>query len=149
MFCLLLIVGASFCWGDDDKPYGIAKRAAWRTSKVTGSPEPPAAYRIERIYPQLAFDQPVAMIAGPEKGQTFLVERKGKIFLLSDDPTSRQREVFLDGRQAIDDLNAVYGLAFHPEFKKNRFCYVCYILKPNLPQGTRVSRFRVTETSWV
>ena len=40
---------------------------------------------------------------------------------------------------------------FHPKFEENRYCYVCYTLqqkeaKPeNLPDGSRVSRFKVTD----
>jgi putative heme-binding domain-containing protein len=40
---------------------------------------------------------------------------------------------------------------FHPDFQNNRQCFVCYTLKgeksgePNLKDGTRVSRFRVTK----
>ena len=46
----------------------------------------------------------------------------------------------------------MYGLAFHPDFERNRQCFVCYTLRgsnprqPNLADGTRVSRFRVTRT---
>ena len=49
------------------------------------------------------------------------------------------------------EVEAVYGLAFHPNFEKNRQCFVCYTLrgkKPNqqnLADGTRVSRFTVTK----
>ena len=45
----------------------------------------------------------------------------------------------------------MYGLAFHPDFERNRQCFLCYTLRgadgrPNLADGTRVSRFRVTPT---
>ena len=49
-------------------------------------------------------------------------------------------------------VEAVYGLAFHPDFEKNRSCFVCYTLegtktgKLNLADGSRVSRFRVTNS---
>ena len=44
------------------KPYGLTQRAAWTTSRITGSPDPPAMYRAERIFPGLKFDQPVEMV---------------------------------------------------------------------------------------
>src|SRR5205085_11962774 len=51
----------------------------------------------------------------------------------------------------VRGVGAVYGLAFHPRFAKNRYCYVCYVLDgknpgEQLPDGSRVSRFRVTDT---
>ena len=32
------------------QPYGIDKRVPWTTSHIKGSPEPPAPYRIERVF---------------------------------------------------------------------------------------------------
>ena len=52
-----------------------------------------------------------------------------------------------DGGRQIDGLTAIYGLAFDPDFSGNRYCYIAYILAKDLPTGTHVSRFRVTETS--
>ena len=46
----------------------------------------------------------------------------------------------------------MYGLAFHPDFERNRQCFVCYTVRGtdsrqrNLPDGARVSRFRVPPT---
>src|SRR5262249_11561787 len=50
----------------------------------------------------------------------------------------------------VKDVATVYGLAFHPQFQKNRYCYVCYVLDSKtwgeqLPDGTRVSRFTVPD----
>ena len=42
-----------------------AKRAAWTTSKITGAPEPPRPYVIERVFSALAFDQPVELVVIP------------------------------------------------------------------------------------
>ena len=49
------------------------------------------------------------------------------------------------------NLDALYGLAFHPNFAKNRYCYVCYVLNSvkdgeQAPEGSRVSRFTVSDT---
>lgn len=127
------------------KKLSLPRRPAWTTSRIHGSPEPPPPYRAERIYPSLKFEQPVEMVHEAELGGPVVVERRGKMFLLSGGVASDRRQLFFGGREDVDGLTAVYGLAFHPDFADNRLCYVCYILDAELPEGTRVSRFRVTE----
>ena len=149
---LFLFVALCASWwqsvssADDAKPYGIDQRTPWTTSRITGSPDPPPPYQTERIYPRITFDQPVEMVFAPHSERVFVVERKGRIFRLPNEDDSQQRELFFDAAQEIAGLTAVYGLAFHPRFAENRLCYVCYILAPELPKGTRVSRFRVTNS---
>src|SRR5262245_53018037 len=41
------------------KPFGLEKRVPWTTSKVIGSPEPPPAYRAERAFAKLKFEEPL------------------------------------------------------------------------------------------
>ncbi|HKB40745.1 MAG TPA: hypothetical protein VKD72_30245, partial [Gemmataceae bacterium] len=41
------------------KPFGIDKRVPWTTSRVKGSPEPPAPYRTEVVFPKLKFFEPL------------------------------------------------------------------------------------------
>ncbi|MCA9052259.1 MAG: PQQ-dependent sugar dehydrogenase [Planctomycetaceae bacterium] len=129
---------------------GLQQRVPWTNSRIVGSPEPPPPYRIERIYPHLAFKQPVEMIpcppdlngtAGP---QIAVVERAGQVLAFADDQQSSTTQTLLDGRRQIPGLQAIYGLAFHPRFAENRLCYLCYILEAGRDDGTRVSRFRVT-----
>ncbi|GIW79506.1 MAG: hypothetical protein KatS3mg105_1313 [Gemmatales bacterium] len=128
------------------RPYGILKRIPWRTSRITGSPEPPPPYRVQRIFPKQAFQQPVEMVHLPGTNRICVVERLGKIYTIPTERTSGDRSLFFDGPKDVPGLTAVYGLAFHPKFAENRFCYVCYIRKPGDPKGTRVCRFRVTNT---
>ena len=42
-------------WLQAEQPYGIPKRVPWTTSRLTGTPEPPPPYRIERAFPKLHF----------------------------------------------------------------------------------------------
>ncbi|MFP6765991.1 MAG: PQQ-dependent sugar dehydrogenase [Planctomycetaceae bacterium] len=130
--------------GQDDTPSASRRRVPWTTSRITGSPALPAPYRIERLYPELAFDQPVAMVNVPGSERTVLVERKGRVVQLPADRSDRQPQLMLDGAGQISELTAVYGLAFPPDFQTNRVCFVCYICKPDLEDGTRLSRFQVT-----
>jgi putative heme-binding domain-containing protein len=130
-------------------------RTPWTTGRVTGSPEPPHPYAIERAFPRLAFRNPLLMA---RQGNRFFVgEQAGKVFTFPDDQAAAKAHLFLDlndlrpDRKRFGGLDALYGLAFHPDFAKNRFCYVCYVLhdaRPGVqaPEGSRVSRFRVSNT---
>jgi putative heme-binding domain-containing protein len=139
-----------------DRPFGIAKRVSWTTSRVTGSPEPPHPFAIERAFPKLQFNNPLLMA---RTGARFFVgEHHGKVFTFPDDQKTAKADLFLDvatqltwDRSKYKDLDALYGLAFHPDFAKNRYCYVCYVLNSvkdgeQAPEGSRVSRFTVSDT---
>src|SRR5262245_31475060 len=140
--------------------YGIAERVPWTTSRVRGSPEPPRPYRTENAFPRLKFKNPTVIANAPGTDRLFVAEQAAKLYSFSNDPNCDHAEMFLDIPKETRTIDAAgpaktvgdcYGLTFHPEFEKNRYCYVCYIVNgadPNQPlqDGTRVSRFRVTET---
>jgi putative heme-binding domain-containing protein len=143
-----------------ERPYGIQERVAWTTSRVTGSPEPPPPYRIERVFPGLSFSKPLLITGAPGTSRLFVGEHAGKLYSFPNDPACKKADLFLDlttelrswdRAGKVKGVGAVYGLTFHPRFASNRYCYVCYVLdskKPGeqLPDGTRVSRFLVTDT---
>ena len=127
--------------------YGIEARVPWTTSRIKGSPEPSLPYETERAFPNLKFNQPLAIATAPGQKRFFVAERKGKIFSFPyDDQATSQSDLFFDLKEQVKDLNEIYGITFHPEFEKNGFVYICYVLKAGLPEGTRVSRFKVLET---
>ena len=142
-----------------ERPYGIARRVPWKTSRITGSPDPPHPYRIERAFPRLSFKNPLLMARAPGSKRLFVGEQAGKLFSFPNDEKVAKADLFLDltteltswDRARIKGIEAVYGLAFHPNFARNRYCYVCYVLESKkrgeqLPEGTRVSRFKVSAT---
>jgi uncharacterized repeat protein (TIGR03806 family) len=139
-----------------ERPFGIARRVPWTTSHVSGSPEPPHPYVIERAFPKLQFKDPLLMA---RTGDHFFVgEQHGKILSFPDDQNAAKADLFLDvatqltfDKTKYKNLDALYGLAFHPNFAKNRYCYVCYVLNSvkngeQAPEGSRVSRFTVSDT---
>jgi putative heme-binding domain-containing protein len=138
----------------------VEKRKAWTTSKVVGSPDPPPKYKSVRVFPNAKFKQPDLIASCPGSDRLFVGELEGVLYSLANKPDAKP-EVFIDLRKEFKSLvphpNAsgigeLYGLVFHPQFQKNRYCYVCYVLrkkepKPEyLPDGTRISRFKVTDT---
>src|SRR5207248_1932190 len=134
-------------------------RPAWTTSRLTGSPEPPHPYTIKRAFPKLTFKNPLLLTMAPGGNRFFVGEQAGKIYSFPNDQACAKADLFLDvareletwDKAKVKGLDALYGLVFHPQFAKNRYCYVCYALNgkiqgEQLQDGSRVSRFRVTET---
>ena len=124
------------------KPFGIEQRQLWTTSRVQGTPEPPDPYRIERVFPQLRFDEPLELAAIPGTSRWVVAERHGKLFTVDAAAEPPQKQLLLDvGR-------TVYGVALHPEFTRNGYVFVSSVLDPAVesPTGSRISRFQVT--SW-
>lgn len=144
---LIMLVVESGYTGDskDEKPFGIAKRIPWTTSRITGSPEPPPPYRVERAFGNLQFKQPVILTNAPATDRLFVVEVAGRVLSFPNDQNGQQADLAIDLSKEIEGMSRVYGLAFHPEFEENRYCYICYVTKEKLDDGTRVSRFRVSK----
>jgi putative heme-binding domain-containing protein len=151
-------------WGDPpaskERPFGLTQRTPWTTSRITGSPDPPLPYRIERVFPKLVFKNPLLITSAPGTERLFVGEHAGKLYSFPKDPACVQADMFLDltklqswdPKGKVKGVGAVYGLAFHPRFAENRLCYVCYVLDSKtdgeqLPDGTRLSRFKVSATN--
>jgi putative heme-binding domain-containing protein len=143
--------------GDRLKPVTTsAARTPWTTSRVVGSPEPPPPYKVVRAFANLKFDKPLLLARAPGSNRLFLGEQDGVLYSFINKPDAKA-ELFCDLRKEIKTAHLlpqakgvqhVYGLVFHPDFEKNRQCFVCYTLHGptgNLEDGTRVSRFRVTD----
>jgi putative heme-binding domain-containing protein len=133
-------------------------RTPWTTSRVVGSPDPPAPYKVVRAFPKVKFHHPLLIARPPGSDRLFVGEQEGVLWSFVDKQDAKA-ELFFDLRKEIKTvgktpdakgIEAVYGLTFHPDFEKNRQCFVCYTLrhkdgKENLAEGSRVSRFRVTK----
>lgn len=105
-------------------PPALAQRVPLTTSRVVGSPEPPAPYTVRRAFPKLELTNPIGVIREPDSNRLLLIHQasawsgKGRIVRISDDPEVTQAEDFL----AVDGI--AYGIAFHPNFAKNGYFYV-------------------------
>lgn len=144
---------------NQNRPFGIDSRRPWSTSRIRGSPEPPPPYRNEIAFPKLKFKNPLAISNAPGTDRLFVVEQTGKLYSIPNDPDCAAADLFLDLSKEIrtidpagpaNSVGDVYGLTFHPHFEQNRYCYISYVLNSKNPgeqlaDGTRVSRFRVTE----
>lgn len=145
------------------RPAVVSPRPPWTSSRITGRPEPPPPYRVERIYSRIEFDGTTLIDYQPTLDRFFVGERAGKIYTMPKDRDGDQPSLFFDCAESVVRLNqgreeadtvqfeTLYGMAFDPDFATNRFCYVCYSMRsqkkgaPGLPDGNRVVRLRVGE----
>lgn len=129
---------------------------AWTTSRIAGSPEPPSPYKVVRAFPKLTFKNPTLMAFAPGSSRVFVGEQAGKIFSFPNDQACTTPDLFIDMTKLTSFDSAkyratgnLYGLAFHPQFEKNHYCYICFVFDDKnggsvTPEGSRVSRFTVT-----
>ena len=134
-------------------------RKPWTTSKIIGSPEPPPPFKVVRVFPKVQFHNPLLCTFAPGSDRFFVAEQYGKIFSFRPTGDVNQGDLFIDLPKDVQtisktpnakEVEACYGLVFHPKFQENRKCYICYtVRKPgdkNLPDGSRVSEFLVRPT---
>jgi glucose/arabinose dehydrogenase len=98
---------------------------------------------IERAYPGLTFNQPIAMLQAPgAPGSWFLLERGGRLWRFGnqDDVTTRSLVADLSGRVSTDGEGGALGIAFHPQFATNGRVFVSYTA-PGSPLESRLSEF--------
>ncbi|MHC4877608.1 MAG: PQQ-dependent sugar dehydrogenase [Planctomycetota bacterium] len=98
----------------------------------------------EQVFPALSFQNPVEMLAVPGVNRLLVAELSGKVWTFQNQNNVDDRSLAIDIAAVIPDATRLYGVAFHPQFAQNRECFLCYITKPNLEDGTRVSRFKVS-----
>ena len=93
----------------------------------------------------------------PDLKRYFVCELGGKVWSFPDDPTVATADLVIDFKESLKSFDpersagcdSLYSLVFDPAFARNRFVYTCIILKSKtgkpLDDGSRISRFRVTE----
>ena len=123
----------------------VPRRPAWTTSRIHGSPEPPAPYRIAPAFAKLRFDKPTCIEELPGDDRLLVTEISGKVFSFAKDPTVSQPDLVIDLRALLPtDLTgrevSLFDAEPHPAYRHNRYLYVCYV-HPGQGGHTRVSRF--------
>ena len=135
-------------------------RIPWKNSRIQGTPERPAPYRSERAFPKLTFREPMFLIRALRHRRWFSGEHWGMIYSFPKDPKVEKADVVIDLKKDLHSwdpagnvkgFHELYSMTFHPQFAKNRYCYVAYMLRSkngeDLNDGTRISRFKLSDTN--
>lgn len=123
-------------------------RLTFLTLLVLSSCTGAADYKLVDALPGLKFDHPLEAVSPPgETGRLFVVEQqRGRIHEV--DLATMKARLFLDlstrpGGEKLATANeqGVLGLAFHPDYAKNRKFYVGYTPKKGRREMNRFSQF--------
>ena len=90
--------------GESDAPYGLAERVFWNTSRVVGSPEPPPRYRLQRVFPQHTFENPIFIAQDPNSERLLVAEYLGRIYSFHGNDPDAGKDLFLDWNRRISRL---------------------------------------------
>ncbi|QEG20478.1 PQQ-dependent sugar dehydrogenase [Mariniblastus fucicola] len=128
----------------DENDDGVIERVQWTTSKLKGTPDPPMPFATERIYESVELTRPTHMTRVPETDRWIVTQQNGKLlsFNRSGDPDVQP---VVDLKQVEGWHFAAFGIAFHPEFPEQPWCYVTYRDQPKSETGAKLSRFRVVD----
>ncbi len=89
------------------------------------------AATLSRVFPNLSFNQPVAMVQPPgDSSRWYVVEKSGHSFSFPNSDSAAVGDVieFLDLSGIVDAQSegGFLGLTFHPDFSNNHFAYASY-----------------------
>ena len=118
-----------------------APRTPWTTSRVTGSPNPPAPLAVERVFPGITFNNPVDFAPLPGTDRWIVADQGGRVWAFRNSPDVTERESVLDWPKLHKPLIGILGFTFHPDFAKNRFVFINYNEPGDRTDGAVISRF--------
>ena len=122
-----------------------AIHAQWTTSRIQGSPEAPKPYVAEQAFSALPFHDALELIAIPGAHRLLAVEKNGTIWSFKDTPDTGARDLLIDLKPDHPPLQYAYGIAFHPQWQKNGYVFLCYAYGDKVADGTKLSRFKLTQ----
>jgi putative heme-binding domain-containing protein len=124
----------------------LAQAQPWSTSRVQGKPEPPHAFVTEQVLASVSLQNVTDMVPGPGLAQWLIAENGGKIWCVSQESPEPKADLAIDIKALHPACDHVYGLAFHPKFATNQQVFITYTVGAKLEEGSRLSRFRVTQS---
>lgn len=119
-------------------------REPWTTSHIQGSPEAPKPFVVEPVFAKIRADNALELVAAG--GRFYLLTRQGKVWSFPIEENAGTQELVLDLKALHPEHDSAYSLAFHPRWKENRQVFVCYTYAQGVADGSKLSRFRLTDT---
>lgn len=137
----LLFLGASPAVSFDG-PFGLTQRESLAALNLEPNVSSPGSFQAVDAFPSLTFSSPVFTAGVPGEDRLVVVEQSGAVKAFQNDRGTAQARVILDlsDRVLFDNgEQGLLGLAFDPEFQRNRFIYVHY--SADSPRRSVIARF--------
>ncbi len=122
-------------------------RIPWTSNRVAGSPNPPAPYTVERLFPRLGFTNPVDVAVLPGSDRILVQEQGGRLLSFPARSEVDHADLVFDFRAHHQPFDSTYSFAFHPLFARNRYVFVCYVEPGGRENGSHVSRFTLLDSN--
>lgn len=103
-------------------------------------------YKLQPAFPNLpAFSSPIELVhAGDGTNRIFVAQQRGLIYVFNNNPLVSTRKTFLNISSKVSSSGSetgLLGLAFHPDYKNNRYFYVNFTFDSASALWSRISRF--------
>ena len=121
-FVLLLCSSWSAPATAEDAPQ---ERVRWLNQRLTGSPEPPPPYTVEKTFRKIEWKAPMYIAPEPGTDKLWVVLQggeklgPGRVLRVPDDPDAGQTETLSEMEDRL-----IYGLTFHPDYEANGFVFL-------------------------
>jgi len=105
-------------------------------------PPPGTTLSVQRVFPNVSFTQPVAMLQAPgDTTRWFVVQQGGQVRVFDNNPAVTVTSPFVDisGRITSGGETGLLGMAFHPNFPTDPRAYLSYTSSGAL--RSRISEF--------
>lgn len=147
--CCLLIQscgggGSPSDTGNNNIISGLDSRPVNNTCLAGDRPSQNITYTTQRVFSNLTFNQPVAMLQAPgDSSRWFVVEQAGRVQVFANNPGQQTFQTFIDISTQVTDggERGLLGMAFHPGFASNRQVFLSYTTSVNNQLVSRLSRF--------
>ena len=127
-----------------DPKSGLDQRPVSLECTAPPKPGTSAAAALVRVFPNLSFDKPLAMLQAPgNNDRWYVVEKDGRVWSFENQPDVRTKSLFLDLTDRVDasfNESGLFSIAFHPDFQRNGEAFVSYT-RSGAPLTSHVSRF--------
>jgi len=106
--------------------------------------EPTTTLAVNRVFPNLGFSAPLAMLQAPsDASRWYVVEQGGRVRMFDNVASVATATTFIDisGRVASGGERGLLGMAFHPGFPTDRRVFLSYTTTDPGPLTSRISSF--------